>query len=65
MQLLASRDENRIWARAIAMIRNGFGGHPFGADASVREERRTGRTGDFVAPKEYPMLEESHDFHQT
>ena len=47
MQLLASRDGNRDWARAVAMMRHGFGGHPYGADAGIREERRTGRVGDF------------------
>jgi 6-phosphogluconate dehydrogenase len=30
MQLLASRDNQKNWARAIAMMRHGFGGHPFG-----------------------------------
>jgi len=28
MQLLASRDANRDWAKAIVMMRHGFGGHP-------------------------------------
>jgi len=32
------------WARApIAMMRHGFGGHPFGPDKGVEQERRTGR----------------------
>jgi 6-phosphogluconate dehydrogenase len=65
MQLMASRDENKIWARAIAMIRNGFGGHPFGANASVREERQTGRTGNFVMPSEYQKSDGSHDLRRT
>jgi 6-phosphogluconate dehydrogenase len=47
MQLLASRDSEKIWARAIAMMRHGFGGHPFGADDAIRRERETGRVGDF------------------
>lgn len=47
MQLLASRDGSKDWARAIAMMRHGFGGHPFGPDQAVREERQLGRTGDF------------------
>lgn len=46
MQLFASRDERRNWARAIAMMRHGFGGHPYGADAAIRRERREGRVGD-------------------
>jgi 6-phosphogluconate dehydrogenase len=50
VQLLASRDRDRNWARAIAMMRHGFGGHPYGADAGVRQERRTGRVGDFFDP---------------
>lgn len=47
MQLLASRDGKKDWARAIAMMRHGFGGHPYGADESVRRERREGRLGDY------------------
>jgi 6-phosphogluconate dehydrogenase len=47
MQLLASRDEKRDSARAIAMMRHGFGGHPFGADAAIVRERREGRVGGF------------------
>jgi len=48
MQLFASRDEKKRWARAIAMMRHGFGGHPYGADASIVRERREGRGGDFL-----------------
>ena len=48
MQLFASRDGQKNWARAIAMMRHGFGGHPFGSDESVVRERREGRIGDFV-----------------
>jgi 6-phosphogluconate dehydrogenase len=43
MQLFASRDDERLWARAIAMMRHGFGGHPFGPDAAVQRERQEGR----------------------
>ncbi len=43
MQLFASRDEQKLWARAIAMMRHGFGGHPYGPSAPIRQERRTGR----------------------
>lgn len=46
IQLLSSRDRTRTWARAIAMMRRGFGGHPLGEDAGVRRERREGRVGD-------------------
>ena len=44
-QLFASRDDRRLWARAIAMMRHGFGGHPYGADEAIRRERATGRVG--------------------
>jgi len=48
MQLFTSRDDKKYWARAIAMMRHGFGGHPFGPDAGIVRERREGRVGDFV-----------------
>jgi 6-phosphogluconate dehydrogenase len=48
IQLIASRDDKRDWARAIAMMRHGFGGHPLGANAGVAHERHTGRIGGFV-----------------
>ncbi|HSE84315.1 MAG TPA: decarboxylating 6-phosphogluconate dehydrogenase [Thermodesulfobacteriota bacterium] len=47
MQLFASRDREKYWARAIAMMRHGFGGHPYGPDAVIIRERRTGRIGGF------------------
>ena len=47
MQLFASRDDQEPWARAIAMMRHEFGGHPFGADESIARERREGRVGPF------------------
>jgi 6-phosphogluconate dehydrogenase len=49
MQLAASRDDDREWARAIAVMRHGFGGHPYGPDDDIREERQRGRVGDFYA----------------
>ena len=48
MQLFASRDDNKNWARAIAMMRHGFGGHPYGSDEAVVRERREGRIGGFL-----------------
>jgi len=48
MQLFASRDDKKYWARAIAMMRHGFGGHPYGSDESIVRERREGRIGDFL-----------------
>lgn len=49
MQLLASRDEEKRWARAIALMRHGFGGHPFRADQAIAQERKEGRVGGFFA----------------
>ncbi len=46
MELFASRDDKKNWARAIAMMRHGFGGHPFGHDAGIVRERKEGRVGD-------------------
>ena len=43
MQLFASRDDKKTWARAIAMMRNGFGGHPFGPNKAIQDERRSGQ----------------------
>lgn len=48
MQLAASRDRRRNWARAIAMMRKGFGQHPYGRDADIARERRRGRVGGLV-----------------
>jgi 6-phosphogluconate dehydrogenase len=48
MQLLASRDEKHNWARAVAMMRHGFGGHPYGPAAGIARERQTGRVGGFI-----------------
>jgi 6-phosphogluconate dehydrogenase len=47
MQLFASRDNTHIWAKAIAMMRHGFGGHPFGEDEGIKHERKFGRVGDY------------------
>jgi 6-phosphogluconate dehydrogenase len=52
MQLFASRDSNREWAKAIAMMRHGFGGHPFGPKPELQEERQTSRVGDIWRPNE-------------
>lgn len=47
MQLFASRDDRRHWARAIALMRLGFGGHRTGPQPALAEERRTSRVGDY------------------
>ncbi len=51
MALIASRDKTENWARAIAMMRHGFGGHPYGADKGIQRERRTGRVGGYPPVK--------------
>ncbi len=43
MQLFASRDTSRISDKAIAMMRHGFGGHPFGEDEGIKYERKFGK----------------------
>ena len=43
LQLFASRDTTRIADKAIAMMRNGFGGHPFGPDEGIKHERKFGK----------------------
>lgn len=48
MELVSSRDGKHNSARAIAMMRHGFGGHPFGANAAVARERHSGRVGVFT-----------------
>jgi 6-phosphogluconate dehydrogenase len=50
VQLVASRDPRDAAARAIALMRHGFGGHPFGPSPAIVEERRTGRVGRFQPP---------------
>jgi 6-phosphogluconate dehydrogenase len=46
MQLFASRDSVKTWAKAIIAMRHGFGGHPFGPNEAVARERHEGRVGD-------------------
>lgn len=40
MELFASRETNDFAPRAIAMMRHGFGGHPFGPDEALKRERK-------------------------
>ncbi len=47
MQLFTSRDDQKNWSRAIAMMRHAFGGHPYGPSDPIRRERREGRVGDY------------------
>jgi 6-phosphogluconate dehydrogenase len=48
IQLVASRDRDREASRAVAMMRHGFGGHPYGPAKNIAHERHTGRVGGFV-----------------
>jgi 6-phosphogluconate dehydrogenase len=48
-QLIQSRDGDRNAPRAIAMMRHGFGNHPFGPSEKVAEYRATSRVGGFWA----------------
>lgn len=48
MQLFASREKTQTWAKSIAMMRHGFGGHPFGEDVGIKHERETGKVGDYL-----------------
>ncbi|WP_149538244.1 NADP-dependent phosphogluconate dehydrogenase [Siccirubricoccus phaeus] len=50
MQLFASRGAAAEAAKAIVQMRHGFGGHPFGPEESVAQERREGRLGEIFRP---------------
>ncbi|MCU7490593.1 MAG: decarboxylating 6-phosphogluconate dehydrogenase [Ignavibacteria bacterium] len=52
MQLFTSRDNQKNWARAIAMMRHGFGGHPYGENEGIKNERRFGRIGGYLMEDE-------------
>ncbi len=43
MELLQSRGSGQDSARAVALLRHGYGGHPFGKDGHIARERKTGR----------------------
>jgi 6-phosphogluconate dehydrogenase len=55
MQLFQSRDDEKDWARAIAMMRHGFGGHAFGPSQVARNERVHGRVRE-VSPETPPPV---------
>lgn len=44
MELFKSRQLENDSAKAIAVMRNEFGGHPFGKDNSIEKERKTGKS---------------------
>lgn len=52
MQLIASRDQSGVWAKSIAMMRRGFGEHPFGKDAAVERYRNTSRVGPYLGEED-------------
>jgi 6-phosphogluconate dehydrogenase len=52
MQLIASRDSEGVAAKSVAMMRNGFGGHPFGPNDYIKWERQNGRVGGYQPIKE-------------
>jgi 6-phosphogluconate dehydrogenase len=53
MQLFLSRERpaERDWARAVIAMRHGFGGHPFGPEASIARGRQAGRVGPIHRPE--------------
>ena len=51
IELFTSRDRDKLWARAIAMMRHGFGGHVFGPDKATAEERRHGKVNGWPCRK--------------
>jgi 6-phosphogluconate dehydrogenase len=52
MSLLASRDSEKTWAKSIAMMRHGFGGHPFGESEYLKNERMYSQVGGYLKAKE-------------
>jgi hypothetical protein len=42
MQLFGSRDDDNFLERSIAMVRQSFGGNPFGSDQAIVAQRREG-----------------------
>lgn len=44
--LFASRDDRKTWARSVALMRLGFGGHGLGEQPEVAEGRQTSRPRD-------------------
>jgi 6-phosphogluconate dehydrogenase len=43
MELFKSRSKDSDDYKSIALMRHGFGGHPFGKDENIIEERKTSR----------------------
>ena len=51
MQLFAARDKEKTSVKAIAMMRHGFGGHPYGESDFIKNERKTSKVGDIYRPE--------------
>lgn len=51
MLLIASRDHESISSKSIAMMRHGFGGHPFGENEEIRKERMFGQVSGVLNSK--------------
>jgi 6-phosphogluconate dehydrogenase len=51
MQLFTSRDKKKSWAKAIAMMRHGFGQHPFGPNEGIKRGRGKDRISPHPAKK--------------
>ena len=45
MELFKSRNKDSDTYKAIALMRHGFGGHPFGKDEYISRERKMSRIG--------------------
>ena len=43
MELFKSKNRDSDAYKSIALMRHGFGGHPFGRDESIAKERKTDR----------------------
>jgi 6-phosphogluconate dehydrogenase len=53
MQLFSSRDSEKDWARAVSMMRHGFGEHAYGMSEAARKERIDGRVHE-ASPERPP-----------
>lgn len=53
-ELFRSRGERHPDYRAVAMMRHGFGGHPFGPHEGIAQDRRESRRMDYLHPDEHP-----------
>jgi 6-phosphogluconate dehydrogenase len=53
-ELFRSRGQRHPDYRAVAMMRHGFGGHPFGPHEGIAQGRRKSRRMDYLLPDEYP-----------